>query len=100
MIDHIPPPKPRFLTPEQYGRFGQLVIAGGFVFCSIGFGYFPNGGMTVGMAFISILPLFGIFTLLGWSYCSTGKDGPGVAVGYLAACVGLCGLVAVWLAGK
>jgi len=100
MIEYVPPPKARNWTPEQYARFGRFVIAGGFVFCGIGFGYFLNSGMRAGTAFIAILPLFGIFTLLGWSYCRMGKDGPGVAVGYLAAIVGLCGLAAAWLSGK
>jgi hypothetical protein len=95
-----PPHVPKARSPEEWSRFGRLTIALGVVSCLAGFAYFLHGGFTVASALVSILPLFGIFAAVGWSMCRMSGDGPGVMIGYLAAAVGACGLVASCVAGR
>jgi hypothetical protein len=95
-----PPHIPKVRSPEEWARYGRWTIALGVVFCLGGFAYFLQNGFSVGNAIISILPLFAIFTAVGWAMCRMGGDGPGIMIGYLAAAVGACGLLASWMTGK
>lgn len=95
-----PPSVPKRISPERYARMGRFIIACGVALFAIALAYFMHSGMRFGTALGSALPLLGIFIVMGWSMCRMGADGLGVAAGYLAACVALCGLVAAWLTGK
>ena len=95
-----PPSVPKPVSPEHYRRMGWIIIGFGVVASAAGYAYMLKGGMPAGTSFVSVLPLFGIATALGWSYLRMGQEGATAMVGYLSACVGLCALVAAWWTGR
>jgi hypothetical protein len=95
-----PPSVRKRIPPERYALMGRVIIGFGVVASAAGYGYMLHGGMTPGMSLISVLPLLGIFTAIGWSYARMGQDGVGIMAGYLSGCVALCALIVAWLTGK